>query len=184
MGTGPDTRWQEARYVSTVREHGAAMLIRAADESDRDAVWAVIAPHIRAGETFAMPAGWSRDDALAYWFAPAHSVFVAEVEGRIVGSYYLRSNQSGGGDHVANAGYATAPAAGGRGVARAMGEHSLEEAKRRGFAAMQFNIVVSSNVRAVRLWQGLGFLIVGTLPGAFRHPSLGPVDAYVMWRDL
>jgi ribosomal protein S18 acetylase RimI-like enzyme len=160
------------------------MLIRAATEADGDAVWKVVEPHIRAGETFAFPRDWSREDGLGYWFAPAHHVFVAEAEGQVVGSYYLRANQLGGGDHVGNAGYATAPSATGRGVARAMGAHSLDEAKRRGFTAIQFNIVVSSNARAVALWQSLGFRIVGTLPGAFRHPSLGAVDAYVMWRDL
>jgi ribosomal protein S18 acetylase RimI-like enzyme len=160
------------------------MLIRSATGGDREAVWQLVEPHIRAGETFAFPRDWSRDEALAYWFAPAHQVFVAEAEGKVLGSYYLRANQIGAGDHVANAGYATAPAAAGRGVARLMCAHSLEEAKRRGFAAMQFNIVVSSNARAVALWQSFGFGIVGTLPGAFRHPSLGPVDAYVMWREL
>jgi ribosomal protein S18 acetylase RimI-like enzyme len=160
------------------------MLIRAATEADGDAVWQVVEPHIRAGETFAFPRDWSRDEALGYWFAPAHHVFVAEAEGRVLGSYYLRANQLGAGDHVGNAGYATAPAASGRGIARAMCAHSLEEAKRRGFAAMQFNIVVSSNKRAVALWQSFGFRIVGTLPGAFRHPAIGAVDAYVMWRDL
>jgi ribosomal protein S18 acetylase RimI-like enzyme len=160
------------------------MLIRSAADDDRHAVWEVVEPHIRAGETFAFPSDWSREEALAYWFAPAHEVFVAEADGEVVGSYYLRANQSGAGDHVANAGYATSPAATGRGVARLMCAHSLEEAKRRGFAAMQFNIVVSSNARAVSLWRSFGFRIVGTLPGAFRHPSLGLVDAYVMWREL
>lgn len=160
------------------------MLIRAAAEADGDAIWQVVEPHIRAGETFAFPRDWSPEEALGYWFAPAHQVFVAELEGQVLGSYYLRANQLGGGDHVGNAGYATAPSATGRGIARAMGAHSLDEAKRRGFTAIQFNIVVSANTRAVALWQGLGFRIVGTLPGAFRHPSLGPVDAYVMWRDL
>jgi ribosomal protein S18 acetylase RimI-like enzyme len=160
------------------------VLIRPAAEIDRAGIWAVIEPHIRAGETFAMPRGWSREEGLSYWFAPAHEVFVAEAEGAIVGTYYLRANQAGGGDHVANAGYATAPEASGRGVARAMGEHSLDVARQRGFAAMQFNLVVSSNERAVRLWQSLGFRKVGTLPGAFRHPSLGHLDSFVMWRDL
>jgi ribosomal protein S18 acetylase RimI-like enzyme len=160
------------------------MLIRPAEDGDRDSVWQVVETHVRAGKTFAFPRDWPRAEALAYWFAPAHQVFVAEAEGRVVGSYYLRANQLGGGDHVANAGYATAPGASGRGVARLMCAHSLEEAKRRGFTVMQFNIVVSSNLRAVRLWQSFGFRIVGTLPGAFRHPELGPVDAYVMWRDL
>jgi ribosomal protein S18 acetylase RimI-like enzyme len=102
----------------------------------------------------------------------------------VVGTYYLRANNRGGGAHVANCGYMTAPGATGRGVARAMCAHSLDEARRRGFAAMQFNFVIASNERAVRLWRSCGFEIVGTLPGAFDHPTRGFVDAYVMYRKL
>ena len=94
------------------------------------------------------------------------------------------ANQSGGGAHVANCGYVTAPSATGRGVAQAMLEHSLVRARDRGFRSMQFNFVISSNDRAVKLWQRNGFEIVGTLPGAFLHPKLGYVDAYVMYRNL
>ena len=110
--------------------------------------------------------------------------FVAEADGRVVGTYFLRSNQLGGGDHVANAAYATDPSQRGRGIARRMAEHSLEAAQARGFLAMQFNFVVSSNDSAVHLWQSLGFEVVGRLPGAFRHPRLGVVDALVMSRRL
>ena len=102
----------------------------------------------------------------------------------VVGSYYLRANNRGGGAHVANCGYIVAPAAMGRGVARAMCAHSLDRARERGFRAMQFNFVISSNERAVRLWQSCGFAIVGRLPGAFEHPRLGFVDALVMYRTL
>jgi ribosomal protein S18 acetylase RimI-like enzyme len=111
-------------------------------------------------------------------------VFVAESEGEVVGTYFMRPNQSGGGSHVANCGYMTAPWAVGRGVARAMCAHSLEHAKARGYRAMQFNFVVSTNERAVRLWQDFGFAIVGRLPEAFHHPRLGYVDALVMSRNL
>ena len=124
------------------------------------------------------------EQALNYWFAPGHEVFVAEEHGEIVGTYFLRANQQGGGAYVANCGYMTAPWASGRGVARAMCEHSLERARERGFRAMQFNFVVSSNVRAVRLWKSIGFEIVGQLPKAFAHPKLGLVDALVMYREL
>jgi ribosomal protein S18 acetylase RimI-like enzyme len=126
----------------------------------------------------------TREDALAYWNSPGHEVFVAEEMGEILGTYYLRANQKGGGAHVANCGYMTAPWASGRGVARAMCQHSLEHARLRGFRAMQFNFVVSSNERAVRLWQSMGFEITGRLPAAFMHPSLGTVDALVMYRQL
>ena len=124
------------------------------------------------------------EDALAYWFSKAHQVFVAEEEGSIVGTYFLRRNQLGGGAHVANCGYMTAPAASGRGVARAMCMHSLKYARQQGFRAMQFNFVVSTNQRAVRLWESCGFAIVGRLPGAFLHPTFGYVDAYLMYRDV
>jgi L-amino acid N-acyltransferase YncA len=159
------------------------MLIRPAREEDAEAIWSIIAPTIRAGETYALE-DMSRAEALAYWMGSDRHSFVAEEQGEVLGTYYFRANQAGGGKHVANCGYMTAAQAGGRGLARAMCEHSLEEARRRGFRAMQFNFVVSSNERAVRLWQSLGFEIVGRLPLAFDHPGLGAVDALVMFRSL
>lgn len=161
-----------------------SLLIRPAAECDCDALWEVIAPIMRAGETYALPPEWSRDQALDFWIGGDHSAFVAEQDGRIVGSYYIRPNQRGGGAHVANCGYITDRRAEGRGHARAMALHSLALAAERGFRAMQFNFVVSSNERAVLLWQSLGFAIVGRLPGAFLHPRLGFIDAFVMYRSL
>lgn len=158
--------------------------IRQATESDNDAIWRILEPVIRSGETYTLPREMSRADALAYWRTPGHEVFVAEENDEIIGTYYLRANQKGGGAHVANCGYMTAPWATGRGIARAMCLHSLEHAKSRGFRAMQFNFVVSTNERAVRLWQSLLFEIVGRLPGAFIHPALGIVDALVMYRQF
>ena len=160
------------------------MNVRLAEDRDHDAIWKIMQPVIRAGETYALPRDMRREDALAYWFAADREVFVAEDAGEIIGTYCLRANQPGGGSHVANCGYMTASWATGRGVARAMGEHSLRHAKARGFRAMQFNFVVATNERAVRLWQSLGFAIAGRLPGAFAHPTLGYVDALVMYRDL
>ena len=160
------------------------MLIRPAAALDDEGVWLVIEPMIRAGETYPLPRDLAKTDTLAYWRSPQHEVLVAEDGGAIVGSYYLRANNRGGGSHVANCGYVVAPSAMGRGVARAMCAHSLELARSRGFRAMQFNFVIASNERAVRLWQGCGFEIVGRLPGAFEHPRLGPVDALVMYRTL
>jgi ribosomal protein S18 acetylase RimI-like enzyme len=160
------------------------MLIRPAEARDDDAIWAILEPVFRAGETYPIPRDVPRAEALAYWRTPGHTVFVAEAGGQIVGTYYLRANNKGGGAHVANCGYIVAPAASGRGVARAMCAHSLIEARARGFTAMQFNFVIASNERAVRLWQASGFEIVGTLPGAFEHPARGLVDAYVMYRNL
>jgi len=158
--------------------------IRPATVADDDAIWRILKPIFRAGETYPIPRDISRADALAYWRASGHDVFVAEDPNDILGTYYLRANARGGGSHVANCGYAVLPNAFGRGVARAMAAHSLEEARRRSFSAMQFNFVISTNERAVRFWQSLGFAIVGQLPGAFRHPRFGFVDAYVMIRSL
>jgi ribosomal protein S18 acetylase RimI-like enzyme len=162
----------------------ASLNIRPAAPADDDAIWAILEPTFRAGETYPIPRDVSRQDALAYWHSPGHSVFVAEEAGRIAGTYYLRANNRGGGAHVANCGYMVAPGAYGRGLARAMCAHSLDEARSRGFSAMQFNFVIASNERAVKLWQACGFAIAGTLPGAYRHPKLGLVDAYVMQRRL
>jgi ribosomal protein S18 acetylase RimI-like enzyme len=158
--------------------------IRPAEPRDDDAIWAILEPTFRAGETYPIPREVSRAEALAYWRTPGHAVFVAEDGGKIVGTYYLRANNKGGGAHVANCGYMVAPGAMGRGVARAMCDHSLGIARERGFTAMQFNFVIASNERAVKLWQSMGFDIVGTLPGAFQHPARGLVDAYVMVRRL
>lgn len=162
----------------------SAMVIRETNASDSGAIWKILEPVIRSGDTYTLPADMEREGALAYWSSPGHEVFVAEENGEILGTYYLRANQKGGGAHVANCGYVTAPWASGRGVARAMCQHSLEHAKARGFRAMQFNFVVSSNERAVRLWQRMGFEVAGRLPLAFMHPTLGPVDALVMYRHL
>jgi L-amino acid N-acyltransferase YncA len=158
--------------------------IRPSRESDADSIWAILEPTIRAGETYPLPQEMSRDDGLSYWFSSGHQVFVAENNGSLLGTYYLKANQKGGGDHVANCGYVVAPWAQGRGIATLMCKHSLLEAKARNFRAMQFNFVISSNKRAVRLWESLGFEIVGHLPKAFSHPSLGFVDALVMYRHL
>lgn len=160
------------------------MQIRPATAADGDAIWRIIGPVISAGETYALPRDWSRDEALHYWCAPEHTVYVAEDGGTIVGTYYLQANQRGGGAHVANCGYVTAAEASGRGVARAMCAHSLDVARARGFRAMQFNFVVAANQRAIQLWERCGFATVGRLPNAFRHPRLGLVDALVMYRTL
>ncbi|MEJ7927104.1 GNAT family N-acetyltransferase [Sphingobium sp. AN641] len=159
-------------------------MIRPPVDADRDAIWAILKPVIRAGETLTEPRDMTREAALAHWLLPDRTVRVLEEDGEVLGVFYVRANQSGGGAHVANAGYVTASDATGRGVARRMCAASLELARELGFSAMQFNFVVSSNVRAVGLWRRQGFEVVGTLPGAFAHPGLGFVDALVMWRGL
>jgi L-amino acid N-acyltransferase YncA len=161
------------------------MLIRRATPADAPDIAAIIMPVIRDGTTYALDRDMSEDAALAYWTGSDRETFVAlDESGAVVGTYYLRSNQAGGGAHVCNCGYMTATAATGRGVARQMCAHSLGHARERGFRAMQFNFVVSTNTRAVALWQSMGFAVVGTLPEAFNHPSEGFVDAFVMYRRL
>jgi ribosomal protein S18 acetylase RimI-like enzyme len=160
------------------------MNIRPAVRTDADAIWSLLEPIVREGETFALPRDMSRADAIAWWHAGGNEVFVAEEGGTILGSYFIHPNQLGPGSHVSNCGYATAPAARGKGVARAMCAHSLEHARARGYRSMQFNIVVSTNAPAVHLWESLGFQTLCRVPGAFAHPSLGYVDTLVMFRSL
>ena len=158
--------------------------IRAATNEDWPAIWTMLEPEIRAGEVYALPGDMSADEAKSYWFAEGNWVFVAELAAEIAGSYYLRANQRGGGNHVSNCGYVTAQWARGQGVAGSMCMHSLDFAKSMGFRAMQFNFVVSTNEAAVNLWKRHGFKVIGRLPGAFLHPQLEYVDAFVMWREL
>jgi ribosomal protein S18 acetylase RimI-like enzyme len=160
------------------------MQIRKATPADGEAIARIIMPVIREGTTYALNPEMTEGEALVYWLGSDRETFVAEDDGVVLGTYYLRTNQAGGGSHVANCGYMTSPEARGRGIARRMCEHSLQYAKKSGFRAMQFNFVVSSNEVAVGLWQALGFEIVGRLPGAFAHPTQGYVDALVMYRAL
>jgi L-amino acid N-acyltransferase YncA len=160
------------------------MQIRPAQASDGPAILEIILPVIREAATYTLDPDMPAAAALAYWLSSDNETFVAEEEGAIVGTYFIRTNQAGGGRHVCNCGYMTHAAAVGRGVARTMCQHSLTYARERGYRAMQFNFVVSTNERAVRLWQSLGFEIVGRLPAAFRHPVHGYVDVLVMYQLL
>lgn len=158
--------------------------IRLATSADASAIWSILKPVFRAGETYTLARDISESDAIAYWCGRNHETFVTEDNADILGTYYLRANHAGGGSHVANCGYMTALTAQGRGIARLMLEHSLVRAKERGFRAMQFNFVVSANERAIRTWEAYGFAVVGRLPSAFNHPTLGFVDALVMYKQL
>ena len=160
-----------------------AIEIRLQSDADGDAVWAVLEPVVRAGDTFMNDPESGRDDVIATWEGPATHNYVAELDGEIVGAYLLRPTQPGMGSHIANASFAVAPSGRGHGVGRAMGEHALTEAKRRGFRAMQFNAVVSTNEPAISLWRSLGFEEVGRIPDAFRQRE-GYVDTLVMHRAL
>jgi len=158
--------------------------LRLASLDDEAAIWEILQPVLRAGDTYAIDTDIGRTAALVWWFRGDHEVWAAEVAGVVVGSYYLQANQEGPGSHVANCGYITAVGATGQGVATAMCQQSLRRAAERGFHSMQFNLVVSSNTRAVALWHRLGFTTVGTIPDAFDHPDLGLVPAFVMYRPL
>ena len=170
--------------VAVPREEEALLTIRPIRSEDGEAVWKIVEPTIRAAETYALPRDMREADAIAYWTGADRDTFVAEDDGVLLGTYFLKANHLGGGAHVANCGYITASEATGRGVARAMCAHSLTHARSRGFKAMQFNLVVSTNTRAVRLWENLGFEIAGRLPQAFLHPQQGYVDAFVMFQKL
>ncbi len=165
--------------------------IRVYDRSTdgEDVLWSILEPIIRAGETYAIPTDWDKQTALNYWCDPTHEVFIAidkddNGNSTVVGTYFLHANQKGNGKHVSNCGYMTASNLQGKGIARTMCAHSLEQAKQRGFRAMQYNFVIKSNERAVKLWQSMGFEIVGTLPGAFNHPRFGYMDVYVMFQSF
>ncbi|KIT14834.1 GNAT family N-acetyltransferase [Jannaschia aquimarina] len=162
---------------------GDAVTIREIGPGEMDdTVWAMLEPVFRAGDTYAVDSGIPREAALAYWFA--ERVWVASLEGAPVGTFYIRENQKGGGAHLCNAGFVTDPAARGRGVARAMLDHALSEARALGFRGMVFNFVVATNTRAIDTWRRAGFEEVGRVPGAFRHPSEGFVDALILYRLL
>lgn len=158
--------------------------IRRAEDSDFEGIWTIFHEVVQGGDTYLYDPNTTREEARASWMSRDVSTYVAILDGAVVGTYILRPNQGGLGSHVANAGYMVSKDASGKGIGAALCQHSLEEARRQGFLAMQFNMVVSTNERAVALWQRMGFAIVGTLPKAFRHSRLGPVDAYVMHRFL
>ena len=162
-----------------------ATRIRPLADADWPATWAIIEPVLRSGETYAFPRDIEEHEAHRVWAEVPAATFVAtDDEGAILGTYYLKANHPGPGSHVCNCGYIVSEAARGRGIASAMCAHSQEEAVRRGFRAMQYNLVVATNTGAIRLWERHGFEIVGTLAGAFHHPREGFVDAFVMYKTL
>ncbi|WP_313349171.1 GNAT family N-acetyltransferase [Paracoccus sp. (in: a-proteobacteria)] len=163
---------------------GTGILIRPATPDDHQAIWTILEPVYRAGETYCISPDITGDEALADWFAAPFTAFVAELDGRVLGTSHVGRNRPGPAGHVANASFATHPDARGRGIARALVAHAKDWARAQGFRAMQFNFVVATNADAVHSWQKAGFDIVGRLPGAFLHPRHGYVDALVMFHDL
>lgn len=157
--------------------------IRLAEPADFDAIWEIFHAVVQGGDTYAYEPSTTQEQARTIWMETG-ATYVGLADGRVVGTYVLRANRMGLGSHVANASYMVSPDYQGHGAGRALCEHSLEEARKAGFIAMQFNFVVSTNQAAVELWKKCGFQIVGTAPKAFRHRQLGLVDAYVMHRYL
>lgn len=158
--------------------------IRNVETRDHDAVWDIFREVVAEGTTYAYSPEIGREEGLYQWVEKPEDCYVAERDGRIEGTYYLKTNQPGLGSHVCNAGYMVRSGARGQGIGRAMCEHSLGEARRIGYKAMQYNLVVATNRGAIRLWEKMGFDIVGTLPKAFDHAEKGLVDAHVMYKLL
>lgn len=160
------------------------MNIREAGKEDWQSIWPIFHEVVKAGETYAYDPDTSMAQAEKIWLEHPRKTFVLEEEGKILGTYYLKTNQAGPGSHVCNCGYIVLSQARGRGLATTMCEHSQKVAIELGYKAMQFNFVASSNEDAVRLWSKLGFETAGRLPKAFNHPRKGLVDALVMYKWL
>lgn len=158
--------------------------IRKATSADEQAVWQIIQSVIAGGDTYVFAPDSPEDEMLAYWFAPEKYVYVAEEDGEILGTYWIKANQPGLGSHVGNGAYMVSSKAKGKGIGRLMAEHSIEEARRIGFKSIQFNFVVKSNEVAVKLWKRVGFEIIGEIPDAFDHKEHGLTNAYIMYRKL
>lgn len=160
------------------------MEIRKAIKTDHEEIWRITEQVIATCESFVFAPDTSRERMLAFWCNRKKHVYVVIIDNKIVGTFYIADNQPGMGAHVANAGYMTDPGSEGQGIGYKMGEFSIEEARRLGYKSMQYNIVLKSNERAVRLWQKLGFAIVGEVPDVFDHPTKGLINSYVMWQRL
>ena len=158
--------------------------IRKSNSTDANDIWEILNPIILEGDSFAFSPQATRQEILDYWFSSNKYTYTALLNGKIVGTFFIQDNQPGLGSHVANAGYATSPQAYGQGIGKQMGIFSLSEARRLGYKAMQFNIVVKTNERAVKLWKDLGFKVIGEIPEAFQHRTLGLVNAYIMYQKL
>lgn len=161
-----------------------SLSIRLATEEDRESVWEVLCPIIRAGGTYVFDPTSSRGEMLDYWINEDKITYVAEHKGIILGTFYLKANQPDLGNHICNAGFMVAESASGKGIGRTLGKFALLEAKRLGFEAMQFNFVIKTNEKAVILWKSLGFEVIGEIPEAYRHPHLGLVPALIMYQKF
>jgi len=158
--------------------------IRKANPEDESILWEIIKPIIRAGGTYVFAQDSSKEKMMGYWLNPDKHTYMAELDGVIVGTFYIKANQPDLGDHICNAGFMVSSDFSGRGFGKALGIFALKEAKELGFQAMQFNFVVETNSGAVQLWKNLGFEVIGKIPEAYRHPELGLVPAFIMYQKL
>jgi ribosomal protein S18 acetylase RimI-like enzyme len=160
------------------------MTIRLANQIDHEAVWHIISNVISTGDTYVFAPDSTKEKMLTYWFSADKKTYVAEENNEILGTFYLKENQMDLGAHIVNAGYMVSENARGKGIGKAMAEFSLVEAKRLGFSGMQFNLVVKTNEKAIKLWLKMGFSIIGEIPEAYKHSELGFVNAYIMYQKL
>lgn len=158
--------------------------IRSAKKNDEDSLWSVIEPIIRAGGTYVFSPQSSREKIMSYWLNEDKKTYIALIEGKAVGTFYIKANQPDLGDHICNAGFMVDPEQKGKGIGRRLGQFAISEAKALGYQAMQFNFVISSNHSAVSLWKSLGFQVIGEIPQAYRHPSHGLVSALIFFKKL
>jgi L-amino acid N-acyltransferase YncA len=160
------------------------MTIRLASQADQEAIWEIISAVISTGDTYVFAPDSSEEKMLKYWFSDDKHTYLAEEDGEVLGTFYLKANQPDLGSHIVNAGYMVSENARGKGLGKTMAEFSLGEARRLGFRGMQFNLVVKTNEKAVRLWLKMGFSIIGEIPEAYKHSELGYVNAYIMYQKL
>lgn len=159
-------------------------IARIATKDDEEALWGILEPMVRQGGTYVFSLDKSKESLIGYWMGADKTTFVVELVGQLVGTFYLKANQEGLGDHICNAGFVVAQESMGQGIGRWMGEFAQALAKSRGFLAMQFNFVIKSNQKAVQLWKSLGFSVIGEVPEAYRHPELGLVPVLVLYKKL
>lgn len=160
------------------------MTIRPATTQDHEVIWEILKAVVATGDTYVFNPDSSQDKMMAFWCDPDAHVYIAEDGSRIVGTYRIKANQPDRGSHIANGAYMVSPQAKGQGIGRSMGIHSLEQARQLGYHAVQFNFVIKTNTAAVNLWKSLGFEIVGEIPLAFKHQTLGYVNVYIMYKSL
>lgn len=159
------------------------MQIIKAQDHHFDEIWGIFHEIVQKGETYVYDPKTTKDQAYDIWMKQPN-VYVGMINDEVTGTYIMRPNFPGLGSHIANCSYMINHKFRGQGIGKALGEHSLKQAKELGFLAMQFNIVISTNQAAVKLWQSLGFQIIGTVPQGFNHQKLGYVDTYIMHRML